>query len=67
MRGQAMRVKLRCPRSLFSNQRHDRIMRDAFTVIWNVAEEHKISSRTAAFVVVCTRILRAREVRGLYP
>jgi glutamate dehydrogenase (NAD(P)+) len=49
------------------NQRLDRIMREAFAVIWNVAEEHKISLRTAAFVVACTRILRAREVRGLYP
>ena len=49
------------------NQRLDRIMREAFAVIWDVAEEHKISLRTAAFVVACTRILRAREVRGLYP
>ncbi|MEO8132407.1 MAG: Glu/Leu/Phe/Val dehydrogenase [Betaproteobacteria bacterium] len=49
------------------NQRLDRIMREAFAVIWNVSEEHKISLRTAAFVVACTRILRAREVRGLYP
>ena len=49
------------------NQRLDRIMRDAFDVIWGVHEEHKISLRTAAFVVACTRILRARELRGLYP
>ena len=49
------------------NNRLDRIMRDAFGVIWNVHEEHKISLRTAAFVVACTRILRARELRGLYP
>ena len=48
-------------------QRLDRIMREAFAVIWSVSEEHKISLRTAAFVVACTRILRAREVRGLYP
>jgi glutamate dehydrogenase (NAD(P)+) len=49
------------------NARLDKIMREAFAVIWNVADEHKISLRTAAFVVACTRILRAREVRGLYP
>jgi len=49
------------------NARLDKIMREAFSVIWNVSEEHKISLRTAAFVVACTRILRAREVRGLYP
>ena len=49
------------------NQRLDRIMREAFAVIWSVSEEHKITLRTAAFVVACTRILQAREVRGLYP
>ena len=49
------------------NQRLDRIMREAFAVIWAVSEEHKITLRTAAFVVACTRILQAREVRGLYP
>ena len=49
------------------NARLDKIMREAFAVIWTVAEEHKITLRTAAFVVACTRILRAREVRGLYP
>ena len=49
------------------NQRLDRIMREAFAVIWNTAKEHRISLRTAAFVVACTRILQAREMRGLYP
>jgi glutamate dehydrogenase (NAD(P)+) len=48
-------------------QRLDRIIRDAFNSIWMVSEEHKISLRTAAFVVACTRILQARQVRGLYP
>jgi glutamate dehydrogenase (NAD(P)+) len=49
------------------NVRLDRIMREAFTSIWAVAAEHKVSLRTAAFIVACTRILQAREVRGLYP
>jgi glutamate dehydrogenase (NAD(P)+) len=26
-----------------------------------------VSVRTAAFIVACTRILTARDVRGLYP
>jgi glutamate dehydrogenase (NAD(P)+) len=30
-------------------------------------EQHRISLRTAAFVVACTRVLQAREERGLYP
>src|SRR5690606_2738154 len=49
------------------NQRLDRIMCEAFASIWQVGEDHKVSMRTAAFIVACTRILQAREVRGLYP
>lgn len=43
------------------------IMQEAFAGIWDVAQEHKVSLRTATFIVACTRILRAREMRGLYP
>ncbi|CCD38858.1 NADP-specific glutamate dehydrogenase [Candidatus Paraburkholderia kirkii UZHbot1] len=49
------------------NQRLERVMREAFTGVWQVASEHKVSVRTAAFIVACTRILQAREMRGLYP
>ena len=43
------------------------IMQEAFAGIWDVAQQHKVSLRTATFIVACTRILRAREMRGLYP
>ncbi|HJW53917.1 MAG TPA: Glu/Leu/Phe/Val dehydrogenase [Burkholderiaceae bacterium] len=49
------------------NQRLTRIMRDAFTAVWHLAEDKKVSLRTAAFIVGCTRVLQAREMRGLYP
>ncbi|MCM2345023.1 Glu/Leu/Phe/Val family dehydrogenase [Acidovorax soli] len=49
------------------NARLVRIMKDAFAGIWQVAQEHKVSLRTATFIVACTRILHAREMRGLYP
>jgi glutamate dehydrogenase (NAD(P)+) len=49
------------------NQRLTHIMREAFSAVWQLAEEKKISLRTAAFIVGCTRVLRAREMRGLYP
>ncbi|MGH8808477.1 MAG: Glu/Leu/Phe/Val family dehydrogenase [Noviherbaspirillum sp.] len=49
------------------NQRLTRIMREAFTAVWQLAEEKKVSLRTAAFIVACTRVLQAREMRGLYP
>lgn len=49
------------------NVRLTRIMKEAFTAVWQVSLEKKTSLRTAAFIVACTRILQAREVRGLYP
>lgn len=49
------------------NQRLVRIMQDAFSAIWNIAQENKVTLRTATFIVACKRILHARELRGLYP
>ena len=49
------------------NLRLERVMREAFTAVWQVASEHKVSVRTAAYIVACTRILMARDLRGLYP
>ena len=49
------------------NLRLTRIMREAFTSVWQLAEEKKVSLRTAAFIMACTRVLQAREMRGLYP
>ena len=49
------------------NSRLVRIMREAFGAIWLVAKEHKVTLRTATFIVACKRILHARELRGLYP
>ncbi len=49
------------------NSRLTRIMREAFAAVSQLAEEKKVSLRTAAFIVACTRVLQAREMRGLYP
>lgn len=49
------------------NARLVRIMQEAFAGVWAVAQEHKVSLRTATFIVACKRILHAREMRGLYP
>lgn len=49
------------------NHRLERIMRDAYAAVSHVAREHSVTLRTAAFIVACTRILQARQVRGLYP
>jgi glutamate dehydrogenase (NAD(P)+) len=49
------------------NQRLERVMREAFNAVWQVAGDNQVSMRTAAFIVACKRILMAREMRGLYP
>ena len=49
------------------NVRLDKIMVDALKKIWDTADRHKITLRTATFAVACERILTAREERGLYP
>jgi glutamate dehydrogenase (NAD(P)+) len=49
------------------NARLVRIMKEAFSGIWQVAQDQKVSLRTATFIVACKRILHTRELRGLYP
>ena len=49
------------------NVRLERIMMNALNQIWDKADEHKISLRTATYAVACERILMARQERGLYP
>jgi glutamate dehydrogenase (NAD(P)+) len=49
------------------NARLERIMTEAFSSLWAVAEQHGVTLRTAAFIVACTRVLEARALRGLYP
>jgi glutamate dehydrogenase (NAD(P)+) len=49
------------------NVRLDKIMVGALKNIWDTADRHKITLRTATFAVACERILTARVERGLYP
>ncbi len=49
------------------NLRLDKIMAGALKNIWDTADRHKITLRTATFAVACERILTARQERGLYP
>jgi glutamate dehydrogenase (NAD(P)+) len=49
------------------NLRLDKIMVGALKHIWDTADQHKITLRTATFAVACERILMARQERGLYP
>jgi glutamate dehydrogenase (NAD(P)+) len=49
------------------NARLVRIMQEAFAAVCQVADDHRVSLRTATFIVACKRILHARDLRGLYP
>jgi glutamate dehydrogenase (NAD(P)+) len=49
------------------NRRLEQIMVQSLQRIWDTADKHRISLRTATFVVACERILMARRERGLYP
>jgi glutamate dehydrogenase (NAD(P)+) len=49
------------------NARLVRVMQTAFDAIWQTAQQHRVSLRTATFIIACTRILHTRELRGLYP
>jgi glutamate dehydrogenase (NAD(P)+) len=49
------------------NHRLEQLMRQSFESIWQVAEDKKVSLRTAAYIVAATRVLEARSLLGLYP
>jgi len=49
------------------NLRLDKIMVSSLKKIWDTADQHRITLRTAAFAVACERILMVRRDRGLYP
>ena len=49
------------------NQRLDAILLRALGEVRAVASRLSVTLRTAAYVVACERILRARQDRGLYP
>jgi glutamate dehydrogenase (NAD(P)+) len=49
------------------NSRLSHIMTQALEAVWQVANERKVSLRTATYIVACSRVLEARDLRGLYP
>jgi len=45
-------------------QELDRTMADAFENVWQTAQQHSVSLRTAAFIIAITRVRRASELAG---
>ncbi len=49
------------------NSRLERIMKRAFREVLQTAEERKVDMRTAAYILAISRVVRAVELRGLFP
>ena len=49
------------------NQRLDALMIKAIHDVWETAEDKVCSLRTAAYILACDRILKARQDRGIFP
>lgn len=49
------------------NQRLDKIMINAINEVWTSAHDKGTSLRTAAYILACERILKARKDRGIFP
>ncbi|MFQ5986677.1 MAG: Glu/Leu/Phe/Val dehydrogenase [Thermoplasmata archaeon] len=48
-------------------QRLEEIMVKAFDRVWETAQEEGVDMRTAAYMVAMKKIVRAYEIRGIYP
>ncbi len=46
-------------------QELDRTMNDAFEAVWQMAQQHDVSLRTAAYMIAISRVRRAAELAGL--
>ncbi|MDV8156608.1 Glu/Leu/Phe/Val dehydrogenase [Acinetobacter bereziniae] len=49
------------------NERLDKLMIQAMSDIWQSSQENQCTLRTAAYILACDRILRARKERGIFP
>lgn len=49
------------------NERLDKLMIQAINDVWHTAKDKACSLRTAAYILACERILKARKERGIFP
>ena len=48
------------------NSRLERMMKDAFALVYETAERHKVSLRIGAYVVAIDKVARTLKLRGIY-
>lgn len=49
------------------NERLDKLLISAIKDVWDCSAENKCTMRTAAYILACDRILKARRERGIFP
>lgn len=49
------------------NERLDKLLLQAVEDVWNTATQNECTLRTAAYILACERILKARKERGIFP
>ncbi|MFC2996821.1 Glu/Leu/Phe/Val dehydrogenase [Acinetobacter sichuanensis] len=49
------------------NERLDKLMINAIADVWQKSTDQDCSLRTAAYILACERILKARQERGIFP
>ena len=48
------------------NQRLEEVLRENFDAVWNTAQSHKVTLRTAAYMVAIRRVVDSLMTRGIY-
>jgi glutamate dehydrogenase (NAD(P)+) len=48
------------------NRRLERMMRQAFDVVYETAEQHKVTLRIGSYVIAIDKVAKTLKVRGIY-
>jgi glutamate dehydrogenase (NAD(P)+) len=48
------------------NRRADRIMKQAFENVYQASKKHKVSMRTAAYIVAIDKVASTSKLRGIF-
>ncbi len=49
------------------NQRLERVMSTSYRAVADIAKQHEVNNRTAAYILAIGRVTEAMKVRGIYP
>jgi glutamate dehydrogenase (NAD(P)+) len=50
-----------------ANKRLEDIITNAFTAVWDITEEKKVSMRTGAYLIAVKKLVDSNNIRGIWP